>query len=91
MTDDQNDGGKKKSCVFTHSFSLFSAYTQFLHVFCCHHVMVSLVTSTHTIQVIQTFTSIANFNLVLDIEIENTERMSEGKLHTDCWGRSLEG
>ena len=35
--------------------------------------MVSLVTSTHTIQVIQTFTSIANFNLVLDIEIESSE------------------
>ena len=50
-----------------------------------------LVTSTHTIQVTHNVTSIVNFNLVLDIEIENTERMSEGKLHTDCWGRSLEG
>ena len=46
--------------------------------------MVLLDTRTHIIQVTQNVTPIVNFNLVLDIEIENTERMSEGKLHTDC-------
>ena len=36
-------------------------------------VMVLLVTSTHIIQVTLNVTSIANFNLVLDIDIESTE------------------
>ena len=36
-------------------------------------VKVLLVTSTHIIQITQNVISIANFNLILDIEIENTE------------------
>ena len=36
-------------------------------------VVVLLVISTHIIQVTQNVTSIANFNLVLDIEIESSE------------------
>ena len=36
-------------------------------------VMVLLVTSTHIIQITLNVTSIANFNLVLDIDIESTE------------------
>ena len=38
-----------------------------------YHIIVLLVTTTHFIQVTQNVTSIANFNLVLDIEIESTE------------------
>ena len=72
MTGDQNDGGKESS-VFTHSFCLFSTYSQFLPVFRCHHVIVLLVTSIHIIQITQNVISIANFNLILDIEIESTE------------------
>ena len=72
VTGNQNDGGKESS-VFTHSFRLFSAYSQFLPVFRCHHVIVLLVTSTHIIQITQNVISIANFNLILDIEIESTE------------------
>ena len=47
-------------------------------------VVVLLVISTHIIQVTQNVTSIANFNLVLDIKIESTEHTSRGQLHTDC-------
>ena len=36
-------------------------------------VIVLLVTSTHIIQITQNVISIANFNLILDIEIESTE------------------
>ena len=66
MTGDQIDRGIESN-VFTH--------LQSLPVFHCHHVMpmVLLVTSTHIIQITQNVISIANFNLILDIEIESTE------------------
>ena len=41
-------------------------------------VIVLLVTSTHIIQITQNVISIANFNLILDIEIESTEHTSRG-------------
>ena len=41
-------------------------------------VIVLLVTSTHIIQITQDVISIANFNLILDIEIESTEHTSRG-------------
>ena len=58
---------------FTHNLYLFSTYSHLQHVSRCHHVMVLLVTSIHIIQITQNVISIANFNLILDIEIESTE------------------
>ena len=53
--------------------------------------MVSLVTSTHIIQVTQNVTSIANFNLVLDIEIESSEHRIQTGLEASYTGTAEAG
>ena len=81
---------EKKSSVFTHRFCLFPAYSQFLPVFRCHHVIVLLVTGTHIIQVTQNVTSIANFNLVLHLELESTEHRAQGSRLESSYTRTVE-